>query len=62
MILQGRIFPNNLLMGTQVPRAKGPFHLKVNRYYRMKSIQNRLRKWEKGGNRIALAQGRNRLG
>jgi len=25
---------------TQVPRAKGPFHLKVNRYYRMKSIRN----------------------
>jgi hypothetical protein len=54
------------IWGTQVPRAKGPFHLKVNRYNRMKSIRKGKLKidsegGEKGGNRIALGQGRNRL-
>jgi hypothetical protein len=28
------------IWGTHVSRAKGPFHLKVNRYYSMKSIWN----------------------
>jgi hypothetical protein len=28
------------IWGTQVPTAKGPFHLTENRYYRMKSIRN----------------------
>lgn len=32
-----------------MPRTKGPFHLKVNMYYRMKSIQNRKLKTDSKG-------------